>query len=291
MRPRRPRFGQYLLQAVGLIQHKREAFWFYRFLSLAYDSWVNPLFWTLDDARAGAGRGAAWTTAGLQAIDVGAGTGFATEGIVARRRAPRHPARPVAAPALARARQAGPEGMRRVVGDAEALPFATTFDRYVSAGSIEYWPDPPAASPRPTACSARWRRADDRPVAPGARWPRRWPTCGCCSRRSADYGRWMEERRLHRHQRSSSRRTGPRQQRPYALAMSGVQARSGPARRTAAVPEPPPTARRSLGAVGGRLAAGAAFVPSGWLLALRARRAAADERRAEAATPRAPARH
>ena len=28
-------------------------------------------------------------------------------------------------------------------GDAEALPFeADAFDRYVSAGSIEYWPDP-----------------------------------------------------------------------------------------------------------------------------------------------------
>ena len=31
---------------VGLIQHKREAYWFYRFLSLGYDRWVNPLFWT-----------------------------------------------------------------------------------------------------------------------------------------------------------------------------------------------------------------------------------------------------
>ena len=29
-----------------LIQHKREAFWFYRFLSMWYDRWVNPLFWT-----------------------------------------------------------------------------------------------------------------------------------------------------------------------------------------------------------------------------------------------------
>ena len=29
-----------------LIQHKREAYWFYRFLSLGYDRWVNPLFWT-----------------------------------------------------------------------------------------------------------------------------------------------------------------------------------------------------------------------------------------------------
>ena len=29
-----------------LIQHKKEAYWFYRFLSLGYDDWVNPLFWT-----------------------------------------------------------------------------------------------------------------------------------------------------------------------------------------------------------------------------------------------------
>ena len=29
-----------------LIQHKREAYWFYRFFSLGYDRWVNPLFWT-----------------------------------------------------------------------------------------------------------------------------------------------------------------------------------------------------------------------------------------------------
>ena len=31
----------------------------------------------------------------------------------------------------------------RLQGDAEDLPFATdSFDRYVSAGSIEYWPEP-----------------------------------------------------------------------------------------------------------------------------------------------------
>ena len=33
---------------MGLIQHKREAYWFYRFLSLGYDRWVNPLFWTAE---------------------------------------------------------------------------------------------------------------------------------------------------------------------------------------------------------------------------------------------------
>ena len=35
---------------------------------------------------------------------------------------------------------------RKLVGDAEALPFADdSFDRYVSCGSIEYWPDPARA--------------------------------------------------------------------------------------------------------------------------------------------------
>jgi len=34
----------------------------------------------------------------------------------------------------------------KVIGDAEALPFATdSCDRYVSTGSIEYWPDPQRA--------------------------------------------------------------------------------------------------------------------------------------------------
>jgi MPBQ/MSBQ methyltransferase len=45
---------------------------------------------------------------------------------------------------LARAgRRPALAGVRRLLGDAEALPFADdAFDRYVSAGSIEYWPDP-----------------------------------------------------------------------------------------------------------------------------------------------------
>ena len=28
------------------IQHKAEARWFYRVVSLGYDRWINPLFWT-----------------------------------------------------------------------------------------------------------------------------------------------------------------------------------------------------------------------------------------------------
>jgi MPBQ/MSBQ methyltransferase len=48
---------------------------------------------------------------------------------------------------LARARRKRAlAGVAKVVGDAEALPFATdSRDRYVSTGSIEYWPDPQRA--------------------------------------------------------------------------------------------------------------------------------------------------
>ena len=28
------------------VQHKKEAYWFYRFLSIFYDHYVNPFFWT-----------------------------------------------------------------------------------------------------------------------------------------------------------------------------------------------------------------------------------------------------
>ena len=80
----------------------------------------------------------------LETLDAGAGTGFTTEGIVAQvdpqrvtmlDQSPHQLARAARRPALA--------GVRRLLGDAEALPFADdAFDRYVSAGSIEYWPDP-----------------------------------------------------------------------------------------------------------------------------------------------------
>ncbi len=129
-----------------LIQHKREAFWFYRFLSPLYDKWVNPLFWTLDMRAAALGLGQL-DARSLKTVDVGAGTGFATEGIVARvdsgnvtllDQSPHQLARARRKPAL--------KGCTFVQGDAESLPFVTDeFDRYVSCGSIEYWPDPQAA--------------------------------------------------------------------------------------------------------------------------------------------------
>jgi MPBQ/MSBQ methyltransferase len=48
---------------------------------------------------------------------------------------------------LARARRKRAlDGVAKVIGDAEALPFATdSCDRYISTGSVEYWPDPQRA--------------------------------------------------------------------------------------------------------------------------------------------------
>jgi hypothetical protein len=63
------------------IQHKTEARWFYRVVSLGYDRWINPLFWTapMRDAALALAR---LDDPGLEVVDVGAGTGFATEAIV-----------------------------------------------------------------------------------------------------------------------------------------------------------------------------------------------------------------
>jgi MPBQ/MSBQ methyltransferase len=128
------------------IQHKAEAYWFYRVVSLGYDRWINPLFWT-ESMRDQALALAALDDPGLTVADVGAGTGFTTEGIVAEvapervtmiDQSPHQLARARRKPVLAAA------GKR--LGDAEALPLETdSVDRYVSAGSIEYWPDPQRA--------------------------------------------------------------------------------------------------------------------------------------------------
>jgi MPBQ/MSBQ methyltransferase len=260
---------------VRLIQHKREAYWFYRFLSLGYDRWVNPLFWT-PEMRAAALEEARLER-GLTVLDAGAGTGFTTEGIVAHvdaadvtmlDQSPHQLARSRAKPALA--------ACKRILGDAEALPFEDdSFDRYISAGSIEYWPDPL----RGIAEAYRVTRPGGTalvigPVRPANRVARALAEAWMLFPPVEDYLHWMQQAGF---EDVRVRELAPDWYRdtrvPYALAVSGVKRVAGPS------PAPPApaveeetgplrfAARFVLGS-----AAGAAFVPIAAALALRARR-------------------
>ncbi len=126
-----------------LVQHKKEAYWFYRFLSIFYDKIVNPLFWTkrMRDESLQLGQ---FDNKDLTVVDVGSGTGFTTEGIVQYIDAAQVNCIDQSPHQMAQAKKK--EVLKDCtfqIGDAENLPFPTDhFDRYVSAGSIEYWPDP-----------------------------------------------------------------------------------------------------------------------------------------------------
>jgi MPBQ/MSBQ methyltransferase len=266
---------------VRLLQHKTEAYWFYRVLSLVYDGWVNPLFWT-PAMRADALEAAALDARGLRTLDVGAGTGFTTEGIVATvdagnvtmlDQSPHQLARAEAKPALARC--------AKVLGDAEDLPFPTDhFDRYVSAGSIEYWPEPQRAIAeayrvlRPGATAALIG-----PVRPGNPLLRRLAETWMLFPTEAQYRDWFTAAGFDA---VALRALAPDWYRsprgPYAVVVSGNKPGAGPSplglpppRETARAPlRPAERARVALRFAVGSLA-GALFVPVGAALALRHR--------------------
>ncbi|XP_048336292.2 2-methyl-6-phytyl-1,4-hydroquinone methyltransferase, chloroplastic [Ziziphus jujuba] len=125
------------------IQHKKEAFWFYRFLSIVYDHVINPGHWT-EDMRDDALEPADLSDRNMIVVDVGGGTGFTTLGIVKHVDAKNVTILDQSPHQLAKAKQKEPlKDCKIIEGDAEELPFRTDYaDRYVSAGSIEYWPDP-----------------------------------------------------------------------------------------------------------------------------------------------------
>ncbi|CAL9245275.1 unnamed protein product [Arabidopsis halleri] len=125
------------------IQHKKEAYWFYRFLSIVYDHVINPGHWT-EDMRDDALEPADLSHPDMRVVDVGGGTGFTTLGIVKTVKAKNVTILDQSPHQLAKAKQKEPLKECKIVeGDAEDLPFPTDYaDRYVSAGSIEYWPDP-----------------------------------------------------------------------------------------------------------------------------------------------------
>ena len=267
---------------MGLIQHKKEAYWFYRFLSLGYDDWVNPLFWTprMRDQALAAAR---LDRRELETLDAGAGTGFTTEGIVEHVEAARVTMLDQSPHQLARAaRRPALAACRRLLGDAEALPFAAdAFDRYVSAGSIEYWPDPQ----RGIAEAYRVLRAGGvgvviGPVRPAGRIARALADLWMLFPELEQYRAWFERAGFADVELRPLAPDWYRDARvPYAVAVSGVKPVAGPSPLALAPPA------EDLGAAltpGGRLRvaarfaagslAGLAFVPIALALTLRARR-------------------
>ncbi|MGZ4271878.1 MAG: methyltransferase domain-containing protein [Solirubrobacteraceae bacterium] len=259
------------------IQSKEEARWFYRVVSLGYDRWINPLFWTAEM------RDAALVLArldgdGLEVVDVGAGTGFATQGIVAAAPGARVTMVDQSPDQLRRARRKPAlDAVGKLLGDAEELPFAADrFDRYVSTGSIEYWPDPQRAiaeayrvlRPGGVALVAGPLRRTH-PLA------RRLSDAWMLFPPEADYRAWMERagfadvRAVH----VAPRWWDPAWD-PYALAIAGTKPAPG-ASPLALEPLPaqeprPLTAGRLARFAGGSLA-GAAFIPVAGYYTLRHR--------------------
>ena len=262
------------------VQHKREAYWFYRVLAPLYDRWINPLFWT-PEMRSAALELARLDDRRLRTLDVGAGTGFSSEGIVEHVEPASVTLLDQSPDQLRRAgRKPGLAACRLVLGDAERLPFeADAFDRYVSCGSIEYWPDPQRA----IAEAYRVLRRDGvalvvGPLPPGGHLARRLAEAWMLFPTEAQYLEWF----THAGFRSleTAYVDAPWQRdggAPYGLAIAGRKPESGAP--SAAQPPPAEDLREPL-TVGRRARfvvrvvlgslAGAAFVPIGVALNLRA---------------------
>ena len=125
---------------MGFLEHKARARLFYKYLSRVYDQ-INPFVWN-EEMR---DEALEWfdLTSDDRVLDVGCGTGFATEGILehtadvyALDQSPHQLER-----AFEKFGRRGP--VRFYLGDAERLPFRDdSFDAVWSSGSIEYWPAP-----------------------------------------------------------------------------------------------------------------------------------------------------
>ncbi|WP_225335176.1 methyltransferase domain-containing protein [Halomicrobium urmianum] len=125
---------------MGVLEDKDRARTFYKYLSKVYDR-INPFIWN-EEMRDEA-IGMLDLGPDDHVLDVGCGTGFATEGLLEETEHVH--GLDQSAHQLDRAvRKFGRRGpVRFYRGDAERLPFQDdSFDVVWSSGSIEYWPNP-----------------------------------------------------------------------------------------------------------------------------------------------------
>ncbi len=181
-----------------LMQHKKEAYWFYRFLSIFYDDLVNPLFWTVPMREKALAIAQLDADSGedFKVIDVGSGTGFTTEGIV-------HHVAPTQVTCIDQSphqmehakRKPQLQGAHFQLGDAEDLPVDTnSFDRYVSAGSIEYWPHPAQGVREAYRVVKPGGRATIiGPIEPKTRWGRLLANTWMLFPQEEEYRRWYKQ--------------------------------------------------------------------------------------------------
>ncbi|WP_128476777.1 methyltransferase domain-containing protein [Halorussus pelagicus] len=128
---------------MGILEDKSRARLFYKYLSKVYDT-VNPFIWNeemRDEALAMLD-----ISEGDRVLDVGCGTGFATEGLLKHTQNVHGLDQSVhqLEKAWDKLGKHDPVSFHR--GDAERLPFRDdAFDVVWSSGSIEYWPNPVVA--------------------------------------------------------------------------------------------------------------------------------------------------
>ena len=127
---------------MGILEDKSRARLFYKYLSKVYDT-INPFIWN-EEMRAEA-LAMFDIDEDDVVLDVGCGTGFATEGLLEHSRNVHGLDQSVHQLEKAWAKLGKHDPVSFYRGDAERLPFRDdTFDAVWSSGSIEYWPDPVA---------------------------------------------------------------------------------------------------------------------------------------------------
>jgi ubiquinone/menaquinone biosynthesis C-methylase UbiE len=129
--------------AMGVLEDKGRARTFYRYLSKVYDQ-VNKLVWTQEMRDEAIER--LDIESGDRVLDVGCGTGFATEGLLKYTGEVVGLDQSVHQLEQAWQKLGKHDPVAFHLGDAERLPYATdAFDVGWSSGSIEYWPNPVSA--------------------------------------------------------------------------------------------------------------------------------------------------